>query len=68
MELVLRGEVDPARAEAVEGEQAEGEVTWEARGPAQDLPGNVSVLVADRPLPMRRDFPATSGAVPIVGR
>jgi len=68
MERVLRGEADLVRAGALEGEQAKGQVEWGARDPARDLPGNVYVPAAVRPLPIRQDFPATSGAARSVGR
>jgi hypothetical protein len=68
MELVLRGEVDLVRAEALEREQGEGQAEWEARGPAQASPVNVPVPVVELLSPTRPDFPATSGAARSVGR
>ena len=64
MELVLRGEVDQVQGEALEVEQAEGRGEWEARDPAQAPWENVCVPVVELQLPIRRDYPVTSGAVP----
>ena len=66
MALVLRGEVDPGQVEALEEEQAEERGEWEARGPARAQGENVCAPVVEPPLPIRRDYPATSGAVPSV--
>ena len=60
MELVPRGEADPERAEDLEEEQAEGQVEWGARSPAQDLLENVCVPAVELQSPMRSDFRATS--------
>jgi hypothetical protein len=63
MELVLRGEVALVQGEALEGEQAEGRAEWEARDPAPAPLENACVRVVEILLPIRRDYPATSGAV-----
>lgn len=63
MEPVLRGEVVLAQGEALEGEQAEGQAEWEARDPARAPGENVSVPAVELLLPIRQDYPATSGAV-----
>jgi hypothetical protein len=68
MELALRGEVDPVRAEALEGEQAEARAEWVARDPVRARRENVCVRAVERPLPIRRDCRVTSGAVPSAGR
>ena len=64
MELVLRGEVVLVQGEALEGERAEGQVEWEARDPARALEESVCVPAVEPRLPIRRDYPVTSGAVP----
>ena len=61
MERVLPGEVDPVQAEALGGEQAREQAEWEARGPARAPGENVSVPAVELPLPIRRDYPTTSG-------
>jgi len=61
MEPVLPGEVDPEQAEALGGKQAREQAEWEARGPARARGENVSVPAVELPLPIRRDYPATSG-------
>ena len=63
MEPVLPGEVVLVPEEALEGEQAEGRVEWEARDPAQAPLENVCVRVVELQLPIRRDYLVTSGAV-----
>jgi hypothetical protein len=61
MERVLPGELDPEQADALEGEQAEGRVEWEARDPVRAPGENVCVPAVELPLPIRRDYPVTSG-------
>jgi hypothetical protein len=61
MERVLPGELDPEQADALEGEQAEGQVEWEARDRERDQGENVCVLVVERLLPIRRGCRVTSG-------
>jgi hypothetical protein len=68
MEPDLRGEVDPARAEALEGEQVEGRGEWEARDPARAPRESVCVPVVEPLLPTRRGFHAISEAVPSAAR
>jgi len=67
MERVLPGEVDPGQAEVLGGEQAreqeEEQAEWEARGPARALRENVCVQAVGLLLPIRQDYPATSGTV-----
>jgi len=63
MELILRGEVVLVQGEALEGEQAEGRVEWEARDPVRDPGENVCVPAVELLLPIRRDYPATSETV-----
>jgi hypothetical protein len=55
MELVLRGEVDPVPAEALEEEQAEEEAGWEVRDQARALEESVCVPAVEQRLPIRRD-------------
>lgn len=64
MEVVLRGETDPVRAEALEGVQAKEEGGWVERGPALAQVENVCVPVVEPLLPIRRDYLATSTVVP----
>ena len=64
MEQVLPGEVDPEQVGALGGEQAEEQAEWEARGPAQAPGENVCVQAAELLLPIRQDYPATSGVAP----
>ena len=64
MEPVLRGEADRVQGEALEGEQAEGRVEWEARDPARAPGENVCVQAVEQRLPIRWDYPVTSGTVP----
>jgi hypothetical protein len=59
MEAVLRGEADRAQGEALEGEQAEGRVKWEARDPVRAPGENVCVPAVEVPLPIRRGYPVT---------
>ena len=65
MERVLPGEVVRVQAEALGGEQAQEEAEeqaeWEARGPARAPGENVSVPAVELQLPIRQDYPATSG-------
>jgi hypothetical protein len=68
MELVLPGAADRERVEALEGEQAEGQAEWEARGPAQGREENVCVPVVELLLPIRRGCRVISGAVPSAER
>jgi hypothetical protein len=68
MELVLRGEVDLVRVEALEREQGEGQAEWEARGPAQAPAEHACAPAVELQSPTRPDFPATSGAARSVGR
>ena len=63
MGQVLRGEVDQVPAEALEGEQAEGLAEWEARDPVWAPLENACVRVVELLLPIRRDYPVTSGIV-----
>ncbi len=67
MERVLPGEVDPEQAEALGGEQAREHAEWEAQGPARARGENVSVPAVELPLPIRRDYPATSGVALCAG-
>ena len=55
MEAVLRGEVDRVQGEALEGEQAEGRVKWEARDPERAQGENVCVPAVEPRLPIRLD-------------
>ena len=65
MERVLPGEVDPVQAEALGGEQAreqaEEQGEWEAQNPARAPGENVCVQAVELLLPIRQDYPATSG-------
>ena len=61
MERVLPGEVDPEQAGALGGEQAREQAEWEARGPARAPGENVCVHAVELLLPIRQDYPATSG-------
>ena len=68
MERVLPGEVDPEQAGVLGGEQvreqAEEQAEWEARGPARAPGENVCVQAVELLLPIRQDYPATSGVAP----
>jgi hypothetical protein len=68
MELVLRGEVVLVQGAALEGEEAEGQAEWGARGPVRAPRENASVPVVEPLFPTRRGPHATSGAAPSVGR